>query len=102
MKNKHLGSSLDDFLKEEGIYEEVRERAVKKVLVYQILNEMKKQGLTKVEMARRMKTSRSELDRILDHENKSVSLESICKAARAVGKILDLRLIDAGLETVKG
>ena len=100
MKNKHLGSSLDDFLKEEGIYEEVQERAIKKVIVYQILEAMKKQALTKVEMARRMNTSRSELDRVLDPENQAITLESLLKAATAVGKTINVRLVDAGLETV--
>ena len=97
MRNKHLGSSLDDFLKEEGIYEEVQERAIKKVVVYQILEAMRKQALTKTEMARRMKTSRSELDRILDPENSAISLDSLLRAARAVGKAVNIRLVDAGL-----
>jgi transcriptional regulator with XRE-family HTH domain len=64
-------------------------------LVYRILHEMKRQKLTKVEMARRMHTSRSELDRILDPDNRGVSLESLQKAAAAIGKAIDIRLVNA-------
>jgi antitoxin HicB len=94
-KNKHLGSTLDSFLKDEGIYDEVVQRAAKKSLVFRILQEMKRQRLTKVEMAKRMHTSRSELDRILDPDNRGVSLESLQKAAGAVGKTIDVRLVNA-------
>lgn len=94
MKNKHLGSSFDDFLREEGVYEEVKAAARKKALVFQILYQMKKQRLTKVEVARRMLTSRSELDRILDPENESITLDSLQRAAAAVGKEISLKLID--------
>ena len=97
-KNKHLGDTLDSFLKEEGIYEEVTRRATKKALVYRILHEMKRQRLTKVEMAKRMHTSRSELDRILDPENRTISLESLQKAAAAIGKAIDMRLVNAVAE----
>jgi antitoxin HicB len=94
-KNKHLGSTLDSFLKEEGIYDEVVQRATKAALVYRIQYEMKRQRLTKVEMAKRMHTSRSELDRILDPDNRGVSLESLQKAAAAIGKAIDIRLVNA-------
>jgi predicted XRE-type DNA-binding protein len=94
-KNKHLGSTFDSFLIEEGIYDEVVQGATKKALVFRILHEMKRKRLTKVEMAKRMHTSRSELDRILDPDNRGVSLESLQKAAAAVGKAIDIRLVNA-------
>jgi antitoxin HicB len=89
-----IGSSFEDFLKEEGIYEEVTAHAVKRVLAWQIEQAMKARGLTKSEMARRMHTSRSQLDRLLDPDNDKVLLETIQKAAAAVGKRLTLGLED--------
>ncbi len=71
-KNPHIGSTFSDFLKEEGIYEDVTAHAVKRVLAWQIQHEMKRQGITKVEMAKRMKTSRAQLDRLLDPDNGKV------------------------------
>ena len=66
--NPRIGSSFDDFLKEEGIYEDVTAHAIKRVLAWQISQAMQAQNITKVEMARRMKTSRAQLDRLLDPE----------------------------------
>jgi predicted XRE-type DNA-binding protein len=74
-KNPHIGSSLDDFLKEEGIFEDATNYAVKRVLAWQVQKAMREQGLTKAEMARRMGTSRAHLDRLLDPENDKVQLE---------------------------
>ena len=91
--NPHIGSSLEDLLKEEGLFEEARATALKQVLAFQIEQAMKEAGLTKVEMARRMKTSRSQLDRLLDPDNSMVQLDTIQKAASAVGKELRLELI---------
>jgi len=91
--NPHIGSSLEDFLKEEGQFEETRATALKRVLAFQIEQAMKEAGLTKVEMAKRMKTSRSQLDRLLDPENSMVQLDTIQKAALAVGRELRLELI---------
>ncbi len=64
MDNQHIGSSIDDFLAEEGLLEEATERAIKRVLAWQIEQEMKAKGLTKLVMARRMDTSRAQLDRL--------------------------------------
>jgi antitoxin HicB len=100
--NKHLGSSFDDFLKEEGIYEHVKIQGEKKFLVFQIIDQMKRQGLTKVDMAKRMKTSRSELARILDPDNQAVSLESLQRAAAALGKSISINLVDASRRKVAG
>ena len=85
-ENKHLGSSLDDFLHDEGIYDEVRELAIKKMIAATFAEEMKKTGITKAEMARRMKTSRVSVDRLLDPKNDSITLNTILKAAEAIGK----------------
>jgi antitoxin HicB len=90
--NRHLGSSFEDFLKEEGAYEETMLHAVKRVLAWQIEQAMKEQGLTKVEMAKRMKTSRAQLDRLLDPENDKVQLSTMQRAATAVGRKLRLEL----------
>jgi antitoxin HicB len=91
-KNPHIGSSFSDFLKEEGIYEEVTVHAVKRVLAWQIEQEMKSQGITKVEMAKRMKTSRAQLDRLLDPDNDKVQLDTVQRAAAAVGRKLHMEL----------
>jgi len=92
MIDNHLGSNFDDFLAEEGLLEEAEAIAVKRVLAYQINELMKTQNLTKAEMARRMKTSRAALDRLLDPDNRSVTLHTMDKAARSLGKRLRLSL----------
>ncbi len=92
-KNPHIGSSFDDFLKEDGIYEEVTAVAVKRSLAMELEKAMKVQKITKVEMAHRMETSRSQLDRLLDPKNDKVQLDTLYKAASAVGKGLHLELV---------
>jgi antitoxin HicB len=94
-RNRHLGSSFDDFLRDEGIYEEVTSVAWKRVLSWEVTEAMKKGGITKSEMAKRMKTSRSQLERFLDPENPNVLLETVQKAAAAVGKRVTIGLEDA-------
>ena len=91
-RNKHIGSSFSDYLKEEGIYEDVGARAVKRVLAWQITEAMKKEGITKVEMAKRMKTSRAQLDRLLDPNNDKVQLDTVQRAAVAIGRRLHMEL----------
>lgn len=91
--NSHFGSSFDDFLVEEGLYEQANATAVKRVLVWQIEQLMKEQKLSKAAMAKRMKTSRAALDRLLDPENESVTLQTLQRAAQSVGKHLRLELI---------
>jgi antitoxin HicB len=88
MKNKHIGSSFDDFLKEEGIHEEATSHAIKRVIAWQLSEAMKEKNISKSEMARRMKTSRTQVERFLDPENNSVQLNTIQKAAAIVGKRL--------------
>lgn len=90
--NPHLGSSFEDFLTEEGIHEEATAHAVKRVLAWQIEEAMKAQGITKAEMARRMGTSRAHLDRLLDPDNDKVQLDTVQRAAAAVGRKLRLEL----------
>ena len=92
MTNPHLGSSFGDFLEEEGIREEVETHAIKRVLAWQIRQEMATQGLSKSAMAKRMKTSRTQLDRLLDPDNDKVQLETMQRAAAAVGRKLYLEL----------
>jgi len=92
-KKGRIGSSLDDFLKEEGIYEEVTARAIKRVVARQLDRLMKKEGLTKSALAKRMQTSRAQLDRLLDPENESVTLGTLVRAAHAVGRELRMELV---------
>jgi len=91
-KNPHIGSSFEDFLKEEGLFEEVTAHAVKRVLAWQLEQAMKEQGITKMEMARRMKTSRAQLDRLLDPHNDKVQLDTMQRAVAAVGRKLHMEL----------
>jgi DNA-binding Xre family transcriptional regulator len=92
MNKKHIGSNFDDFLKEENLYEQVQAVAIKRVVAYQIAEEMKKKNLTKTEMASRMKTSRAALERLLDPENASITLITLERAASALGKKLTVQL----------
>jgi antitoxin HicB len=90
--NPHAGSSFDDFLKEDGIYEEVQARALKRALAEQLDDAMQSGNLNKVTMAQRMATSRSQLDRVLDPSNLSIQLDTLIKAASAVGRTVEIRL----------
>ncbi len=90
--NPHSGSNFDDFLKEEGIFEEVQAKALKRVVAEQIEDSMQTAKLTKMAMADKMATSRSQLDRILDPNNLSVQLDTLIRAARAVGKVVEIKI----------
>lgn len=90
--NKYSGSNFDDFLAEEGILEEVSAKALKRLLALQIADIMEETNLTKTSLAEKMQTSRSQLDRLLDPDNTSVTLESLEQLARAVGKQLRIEL----------
>jgi antitoxin HicB len=92
-KRSRIGSSFDDFLKDEGLYEEVTARAIKRVIARQLDTLMQDQGLTKSALAKRMKTSRAQLDRLLDPDNESVTLATLARAARAVGRQLRMELV---------
>lgn len=92
--NKHIGSSFDDFLQEEGILEETRAAAVKKIIAFQIKKIMKEKNISKSSMTMRMHIkSRTQLDRLLDPANKSVTLLTLEKAANALGKHLEVQLV---------
>ena len=89
----HAGSYFDDFLHEQGIFEEVNAQAVKKVISWQIAEEMKRQGLSKVMMAKRMGTSRSSLERLLDPDNDALALSTLTRAASVLGKEVQVNLV---------
>jgi hypothetical protein len=90
----HSGSSFDSFLEEEGIREEVEAVAIKRVLAWELSREMERQQKTKQTMARELPTSRSQLDRLLDPHNVSVSLDTMTRAAQVLGKSLVIRIHD--------
>jgi len=92
MNNKHIGTSFDDFLKEENILAATEATAVKRILAYQIAKEMAERQLSKTALARIMRTSRSALDRLLDPENASVTLLTLESVAHALGKKLKVQL----------
>ncbi len=93
MKKSNVGSSFDSWLREEGIYEEVAATALKRVLARQLEAAMKEKQLSKAEMARRMRTSRAALDRLLDPEYDAVTLNTLRKAALALGRQVRLELV---------
>jgi len=91
--NPYTGSSFDDFLQSENLREECTATAVKRVLARQLTEEMKRQNMTKTEMAKQMQTSRAQLDRLLDPEKTGVSIETITRAATVVGRQLRIELV---------
>lgn len=93
MNEEHLGSSLDDFLEEEGLLAEAEAVAIKRVLAFQLTQLMSEQRLTKTEMARRMKTSRAAVDRLLNPESEAATLITLEKAAAALGRRLHIELV---------
>jgi len=95
MNPNHLGSDFDSFLEEEGLLEEAEAVATKRVLAYQVARAMAEQKLSKAAMARRMKTSRSSLDRLLDPTVRSVTLLTIERAARALGRRVRVEMVEA-------
>jgi antitoxin HicB len=92
-KRGRIGSSFDSFLKEEGLHEAASAVAVKRVLAWELERAMTDGGVTKNEMAKRMRTSRSQLDRILDPDNDKIQLDTVFKAARALGRAVKLELV---------
>ena len=91
--SEHIGSNFDEFLKEEGLLSESEATAAKRVIAFQLSQFMKEHKLSKSEMARRMQTSRSALDRLLDASNSSVTLRTLDRAAQALGRQLRIALI---------
>ena len=94
-KNIHAGSDFDDFLKDEGVFKEVDERAIKRAVAMQVLDLMAKQKVTKSSMATRMATSRAALNRLLDGDNTAVTLGTLNKAAKALGRRVKIELVSA-------
>ena len=92
MSKKHMGSSIDDFLKKEGIFEEAQAHAVKEVVAWQLAEAMRKQRISKNKMAARLKTSRSQVDRLLDPKN-DITLSSLQRAAAIVGRRVLIELV---------
>ncbi len=93
MNNEHLGSNFDDFLQQEGLLAEVEATAIKRVIAFQISELMKENNLSKTAMAKQMQTSRSAIDRLLDPQNESVTLQTLERAALVLGKRLQINFI---------
>jgi predicted XRE-type DNA-binding protein len=92
MSKKHMGSSIDDFMKEEGIFEEAQAQAVKEVVAWQLGEAMKQKKISKNKMATMLKTSRSQVDRLLDPKN-DITLRSLQRAAAMVGRRVSIELV---------
>ena len=93
-QHPHIGSSIDELLEEDSTLAEVRAAAVKRVLALQMRQAIEQQGITNSELASRMRTSRAALDRLLNPENRSVTLLSMSRAAAALGKDLRIELVE--------
>ncbi|MCE7983973.1 MAG: Fis family transcriptional regulator [Caldilinea sp. CFX5] len=93
MMNKHIGSDFDDYLQEQGLLAKTNATAMKRVLAYQIQQAMQQRQLSKTAMAHRMGTSRASLNRLLDPENNSVTLQTLERAAEAIGMRLRVELV---------
>ena len=92
MSKKYMGSSIDDFLKEEGVFEESQGQAIKEVVAWQLAQAMKKKKISKARMAALLKTSRTQVDRILDAKN-DITLSSLQRAAAMVGRRVVINLL---------
>ena len=92
-KKGRVGQRLDDFLKEQGTYDEVHTTAIKRVIAWQLAEAMKARHITKSEMAKRMNTSRSQLNRLLDPEVQGVELQTLSRAAQILGRNLRVELV---------
>jgi len=90
--SRHVGSDFEEFLRSEGRFDEATAIAVKRVLAWQLEREMKRNNVTRSELARRMKTSRAVVHRLLDRDDPAVTLATISRAAAALGKTVRLRL----------
>jgi antitoxin HicB len=94
-KNKHRGSSLDDFLAQEGVLEEFQARAIKEVVAWQLAEAMKERKLSKNALAKQMHTSRTQVDRVLDPDAGNVTIETLQRAAALVGRRVQIELVKA-------
>lgn len=92
MSKKHMGSSIDDFMKEEGVFEEAQAQAIKEVVAWQLAEAMKERKISKNKMAAMLKTSRSQVDRLLDPKN-DITLGSLQRAAALLGRRVSIELV---------
>jgi antitoxin HicB len=92
MSKKHMSSSIDDFLKDEGIFEEAQAQAIKEVVAWQLAEAMKEKKISKNKMATMLKTSRSQVDRLLDPKN-DITLGSLQRAAALLGRRVSVELV---------
>jgi predicted XRE-type DNA-binding protein len=92
MSKKHMGSTIDDFLKEEGIFEDAQAQAVKEVVAWQLAQAMKKKKISKSRMAVLLKTSRTQVDRLLNAKD-DITLSSLQRAAAMVGRRVIIQLV---------
>ena len=92
MSKKHIGSSIDSFLKKEGVFEAAQAQAIKEVVAWQLAQAMKKKKITKLQMATLLKTSRTQVDRLLDPKN-DITLSSLQRAAAIVGRRVMIELV---------
>jgi antitoxin HicB len=93
MANKHVGSGIDDFLAEEGVLQEFQARAIKEVIAWQLGEAMKERKLSKRKLASLMRTSRAQIDRVLDPQNGNVTLETLQRAAAILGRKVQVELV---------
>lgn len=93
MANRHMGSSIDDFLREEGVLEEFQARSIKEVIAWQLEQAMKEQKLTKRRLAELMHTSRTQVDRVLNPEDGNVTIETLQRAAAVLGRRVRVELV---------
>ena len=94
--NPHIGSDFDDFLQGEGLYAEVNAGAAKKLLALQLSQALQENSITKTELASRMRTSRAVINRLLDPANLALNLQTVSKAAAALGKKVEIRIVERG------
>lgn len=92
-QNKHRGSGIDDFLKEEGVLEEFQARAIKEVIAWQLTEAMKDRKLSKRKLAELMHTSRTQVDRVLDPTDGNVTIDTLQRAAAVVGRKVQVELV---------
>ena len=95
INNPHIGSSFDEFLDEENLLVEANEIAIKRVIAWQLQQEIASKQMTKTSVAKAMGTSRAAVDRLLDPDNTSVTLNTLSKAARILGKRIEIELVEA-------
>jgi DNA-binding phage protein len=95
VRNRHRGSTLDEFLANEGVLEEFQAKAIKEVVAWQLGEAMRERKLSKNQLAKQMRTSRTQIDRLLDPAAENVTIETLQRAAAVVGKRVQIELVEA-------